>query len=201
MPFYPFNFFKKFLWNSKRRCILYANTLPMAEMILPQKSGQRKIHSLRVDLTPMVDLGFLLITFFMLTTTMAQPKAMQVNMPDNTDKVVDGTAFPEESTITLIPAGGHQCYYYNGLLNTADDMHVLDNNKVCDLLQAQQQHAAALPVTFSKNAHQLHVIIKPDNSSKYEDVVQMMDEMNILNIQFYTLATLTADEAVFIEKQ
>lgn len=173
----------------------------MAEMILPQKSGQRKTHSLRVDLTPMVDLGFLLITFFMLTTTMAQPKAMQVNMPDNTDKVVDGTAFPEESTITLIPAGGHQCYYYNGLLNTADDMHVLGNNKVRDLLQAQQQHAAALPATFSKNAHQLHVIIKPDNSSKYEDVVQMMDEMNILNIQFYTLGTLTADEAVFIEKQ
>ncbi len=171
----------------------------MAEMILPQKSGKRKIHSLRVDLTPMVDLGFLLITFFMLTTTMAQPKAMQVNVPDNSDAVVDGTAFPEESTVTLIPAGRHQCYYYTGLLNSPADMHVADNNKIRSILQAQQLHAAALPATFSKNAHQLHVLIKPDNSSKYEDVVQMMDEMNILNVPYYTLATLTADEAVLVK--
>ena len=170
----------------------------MAEMILPQKSGKRKIHSLRVDLTPMVDLGFLLITFFMLTTTMAQPKAMQVNVPDNTAPI-GGTAFPEESTVTLIPAGGHQCYYYSGLLNSPADMHVADNNKIRNILQAQQLHAAALPATCSKNAHQLHVLIKPDNSSKYEDVVQMMDEMNILNVPYYTLATLTADEAVLVK--
>jgi biopolymer transport protein ExbD len=130
----------------------------MADMILPQKGGKRKIHLLRVDLTPMVDLGFLLITFFMLTTTMAQPKAMQVNMPDNSEKVVDGTTFPEESTITLIPAGGHQCYYYNGLLNSAADMHVLDNNKVRGLLQQQQQHAAATCSSNMQQHYRRHIL-------------------------------------------
>ena len=49
----------------------------MAELNMPQKAGKRKMHSLRVDFTPMVDLGFLLISFFMLTTTMANPRIKQ----------------------------------------------------------------------------------------------------------------------------
>jgi biopolymer transport protein ExbD len=55
----------------------------MAEMNIADKNSKnnRKKMSTRVDLTPMVDLGFLLITFFMLTTTFNKPQAMEVNMP------------------------------------------------------------------------------------------------------------------------
>lgn len=86
----------------------------MAEMNMPQKGGQRKIRSTRIDLTPMVDLGFLLITFFMFTTTLANPKVMRINMPSD-DKPDTPTVFAEESTITLIPISGHNVVYYKGI--------------------------------------------------------------------------------------
>lgn len=165
----------------------------MAEMMTPQKDGRRKTHSLRVDLTPMVDLGFLLITFFMLTTSMAKPKALAVTMPDNTP-TTDPTVFPTEATITLIPAANHKCYYYEGALSTAADMHSTTAASVRDILTAKEARVAALPASYSKQAHQLHVLIKPAADSKYEDVVRLLDEMNILAIRFYTIADVTPEE-------
>lgn len=166
----------------------------MAEMMTPhKKDGRRKIHSLRVDLTPMVDLGFLLISFFMLTTSMAQPKAMPLNMPDNSGT---GTtmAFPEEATITLIPVANHRCYYYEGVLHNAADMHSTTTAGVRDILSHKEQQVHALPATYSARAHKLHVLIKPASSAKYDDVVHVLDEMNILAVQFYTIADVTQEE-------
>lgn len=165
----------------------------MAEMMTPQKDGRRKKHSLRVDLTPMVDLGFLLISFFMLTTSMAQPKTMAVNMPDNSD-TKGKTAFPEEATITLIPAADHKCYYYEGVLNNASDMHSTTTAAVRGILNEKEARVAALQDSYSKQAHKLHVLIKPANTSHYEDVVHLLDEMNILAVQFYTIADVTPEE-------
>ena len=165
----------------------------MAEMILPQKSGKRKVHSLKVDLTPMVDLGFLLITFFMLTTTMAQPKAMDVTMPDN-EPTEHPTSFVEEATITLIPSANHSLHYYNGLLKSPADMHVAGMNKARDIILRKKSEVAALPPTFSADAHKLHVLIKPDKTCKYEDVVSLLDEMNINDIKYYAIVDMSAED-------
>lgn len=175
------------------RLHLICKLTTMAEMILPQKSGKRKIHSLKVDLTPMVDLGFLLITFFMLTTTMAQPKAMELNMPNNTP-TTEPCVFAEEATITLIPSKDHTLHYYNGLLKSPADMHTTGMNKARDIILKKKGEVAALPATFSANAHQLHVLIKPDNTCKYEDVVALLDEMNINDIKYYAIVDVTAEE-------
>ncbi len=75
--------------------------------------------STRIDLTPMVDLGFLLITFFIFTTTMSKPKTMEINMPvdkkdikeDEKNKVKDYTA------MTVLLSKEHRVYYYIGLAN------------------------------------------------------------------------------------
>src|SRR5688572_6592753 len=70
-------------------------------------------RSLRIDFAPMVDHGFLLITFFIFTTKLTETKAFKLNVPDDT-VVVDGTQAPESTTITLQLKGGGIVDYYEG---------------------------------------------------------------------------------------
>src|SRR3954470_21323321 len=72
--------------------------------------------STRIDLTPMVDLGFLLITFFMFTTTLAKPKTMEINMP-NKEKIdeKDQTKVKESTAMTILLSKEHRVYYYEGI--------------------------------------------------------------------------------------
>ena len=80
-----------------------------------KKGGKKrsKKASTKIDMTPMVDLGFLLITFFMLTTTLAKPVVMQLNMPDKTEKDEKSQVKMSE-TLTVIP-DSTKVYYYQGL--------------------------------------------------------------------------------------
>src|SRR5690606_28792721 len=82
-------------------------------------SGVKKSKKLstRVDLTPMVDLGFLLITFFMFTTTMSKPKAMSINMPDpdKTIKDEERNKVKESTAMTILLSKDHRVYYYEGI--------------------------------------------------------------------------------------
>ncbi len=169
----------------------------MADMDLPQKTGKRKVQVPRIDLTPMVDLGFLLITFFIFTTTMAKSKTMEVNMPFRTDEAK--TSFVEESTITLIPTKEHGIVYYHGAFTQDSALHLARQNEIRDVLIAKQRAAAALPASLSADAHQVHVIIKPNDDCKYEDVVSLLDEMNILQIPFYAVDDVTQAEKEWLE--
>src|SRR5579883_696437 len=88
----------------------------MADVLAKGNKGPRR--NIRIDLTPMVDLGFLLICFFMYTATLAKSKVMEINspIPDYTHP----TPWPEEATITLISVSAHKIIYYPGtLLKTA----------------------------------------------------------------------------------
>ncbi len=170
----------------------------MAEMNLPQKGGKRKVAAPRIDLTPMVDLGFLLITFFMFTTSLAQSRKMEINMPAP-GPVEHPTAFPEESTITLLPAANHRVFYYEGILKTDGQMKSSPVASLRPVLQQKQTQAASLPGSFSTQAHQLHVLIKPNSDSKYADLVNLMDEMLILKIDYYAIVDITPGEASLIK--
>jgi len=172
----------------------------MADMQLPQKNGKRKVHTLRVDLTPMVDLGFLLISFFMYTTTMAKPKTMQVDMP-----IPEGPHMPfcEECSITLIPAKNHRVVYYKGALEHPEKLGVtgFENTGLRAELAREQRQVKALPASFSKDAHELHVIIRPNDDCTYEDLVKILDEMSILDIRYYAIADITAAEKELVTKK
>src|ERR1700689_3091354 len=93
----------------------------MAEMDTSSGGGHKKGPgvkkskklSTRVDLTPMVDLGFLLITFFIFTTTMSRPTAMRLILPKDVDDEHKQKE-PEGAVITLMPSKNNQIYYYEG---------------------------------------------------------------------------------------
>src|ERR1035437_3083702 len=94
----------------------------MAEMEVKSGGGHKKRPgvkkskklSTRVDLTPMCDLGFLLITFFIFTTTMSQPTSMNLNMPKDTDQPDETNKVKESGSLTLMLGKGNVIYYYFG---------------------------------------------------------------------------------------
>src|ERR1043165_6457335 len=87
----------------------------MADINLPQKQGKRrKPAPPRIDLTPMVDLGFLLVTFFVFTTTMTKQKVMDINMPYKPATPESYVALPDTSALSIIPASRHRILYYEG---------------------------------------------------------------------------------------
>lgn len=172
----------------------------MAEITLPQKSGKRKLPLPRIDLTPMVDLGFLLITFFMYTTTMTKSKVMDINLP-TTQAPPEPTSYPEESTMTVIPVSNHKIIYYSGTLKTKEQLHITSfsaTHGIRDILIQKQTTARQLPATFSADAHKLHILIKPADNSTYDDVVKILDEMNILAVPCYAMLDVSAEEKELI---
>ena len=93
----------------------------MGEIIVEEKgkkSGKRqaKKHSTRIDMTPMVDLMCLLITFFMLTTSFAKPKVMVITMPEKSeDPLEKQPEIPKHRTLNILLAADHKVYYYIGI--------------------------------------------------------------------------------------
>lgn len=170
----------------------------MAEVI-SQKGGRGRTMPPRQDLTPMVDLGFILITFFIYTTTIATPNVIDVRMPSN-EHVPEPTVFVEESTITLMPVKDHRVFYYCGLLNTPSQLRETSMQGVREILIQKKKAAAALPASFSADAHGLHVLLKPNDDSKYEDLVALFDEMAITDVSVYALVDITPLEVDWIEK-
>ncbi len=166
----------------------------MAELNIAPKGGRRKTIPPRIDLTPMVDLGFLLITFFMFTTTLAQEKALEVSMPSN-EITHEPTVLPEESTVTLIPLKGHKMIYYKGILKDAGQLKECPVAGATNIIMSLKKDVAALPGTLSKEAHKLHVLIKPLDDCSYDDVVHVLDAMLIVDVPYYAVVYITPEES------
>jgi len=139
--------------------------------------------STRVDLTPMVDLGFLLITFFIFTTTMSQPTAMKLNLPKDTDKPDEQNKLKESAALTVMPAKANNVYYYEGL----DPTKIQTSNfkTIRDVILDKKRRTD--PKDFM-------VIIKPTQDATYKNTVDMLDEMKIDDVKRYALVDITPDE-------
>jgi biopolymer transport protein ExbD len=145
--------------------------------------------STRVDLTPMVDLGFLLITFFIFTTTMSQPNSMSLVVPHDEEKNVRGTTTKESGTITLLLASNNSLYYYEGSLKaSASNLNAATIDNIRDIIMDKKRRTPP---------DDLFVIIKAANSSVYKNVVDALDEMRINDVARYALVDITfAEEQV-----
>lgn len=130
--------------------------------------------STRVDLTPMVDLGFLLITFFVFTTTMNQATAMKMNEPKDTKD--DQKEVKASGAMTILLGKGNQVYYYNGLLE-ADKLS--QQFKSTDFKEIRKLIVDKKKAT---NPDDLMYIIKAADSSTFKNSMNIIDEMTICGI-------------------
>ncbi len=188
----------------------------MAEMDTSSGGGHKKGPgvkkgkklSTRIDLTPMVDLGFLLITFFMYTTTLAKPKTMEINMPykDKDMKEEQKSKVKESTALTVLLSGNHRVYTYEGIgsdptkppelkpVNITNNTTALRN-----ALIAKKEAVENLKRSGALNpTDDMVVLIKPDSTATYKDVVDVFDEMTINDIKVYAKVDITDQDREFI---
>ncbi len=179
--------------------------------------------STRVDMTPMCDLGFLLITFFIFTTTMQTPTTMDLNMPKDTEKKEQQNEVKQSGALTIMLGKDNQVYYYEGQLkvdasgnnfksSNFKDIRDIIINKKKDVIAHHihdascteiQQKAKAKGDPDWQNAcrdRDFVVIIKPDNDATYKNVVDILDEMTINDVKRFAMTKITDDEYGLIKK-
>ena len=172
----------------------------MAEMDTSSGGGHKKgpgvkkakKASTRVDLTPMVDLGFLLITFFIFTTTMSQPTAMKLFLPKDTDKPEEQNKAKESGALTLLLGKDSHVYYYEGQLKP-DFTNFMSSTmkKVRDEIISKKR---------STPKEDLVIVIKPSVEASYKDVVDILDEMTINDIERYAMVDISDGEGQLVKK-
>lgn len=181
-----------------------------------KKKGTKKV-STRIDFTPMVDLGFLLITFFMLTTTMSKPQTMEIAMPSK-EKLPEEeqTKVKASRAITIILGKDNKVYYYEGTRENDVDPAVqqtdfsssgirkfliernydvivkveeLKNKESSKQLSPEDFDKQKLDIMSDKKAP--IVIIKATNDATYKNLIDILDEMAICNIGKYAIVDLS----------
>lgn len=159
--------------------------------------------STRIDLTPMVDLGFLLITFFMFTTTLAKPKTMEINMPYKDKNLTEEEKNKVKNSValTIMLSKNHRIYYYEGI---GDDPNKQPDYKVTGF--NQKNGIRDVIINKKKMVDELKrsgaltpkddatILIKPDSTSTYSDLVNILDEMNINDIRVYAVVDISTVE-------
>jgi biopolymer transport protein ExbD len=172
----------------------------MAEMDTSSGGGHKKGPgvkkskklSTRVDLTPMVDLGFLLITFFIFTTTMAQPTAMRLFLPKDTDKPEEQNKVKASGALTLMLGKDNTIFYYEGeLLPDATNFKSTNFKEVRQVIIDKKKNTK--PEDFV-------VVIKPGPNSNYKNTVDILDEMTINDVKRYAMVDLFDIELQLITK-
>jgi biopolymer transport protein ExbD len=147
---------------------------------------KQKKASAKVDMTPMVDLGFLLITFFIFTTTMSSPKAFKLNVPDDTAKEEEQTQAKASGAFTIMLSKENHVYYYEGQLLPDGSNFKSTNFK--DLRSIILDKKARTP------EKDLVVIVKPNEFASYKNVVDVLDEMTIADIKRYAMVDISQGE-------
>ena len=152
-------------------------------------SGKTKKVSTKIDMTPMVDLGFLLITFFMLATTFSKPKTMEVNMPDKPKEDTKLPELKESNAFTVLLGENDKVYYYSGIKEPEVKVTNFDGNTGIRKILLEKR----------KNPD-IVVIIKFGEKSKYRNIVDILDEMAITNMKRYAIVDFKPDDAALMKK-
>ena len=202
----------------------------MAEIIENEKGGEKgakrrpKKHSTNIDMTPMVDLMCLLITFFMLTTAFAKAKVMEITMPEKTTEKTDQPQVNVKRVVNVILAGDDKIYYYTGELDPSKNIiptliktnygpdgirkYLLERNKMVfeqiselkekvlkgEILMADSTLQRKIKEIKKTDKMSPIVLIKANDKAKYRNIVDIIDEMAITNIAGYAVVDINEAE-------
>lgn len=204
----------------------------MAEMQVEDKGKKggkpkTKKQSTRVDLTPMVDLGFLLITFFMLTTSMLKPQTMEISVPSK-DKVQeeDQNKVKASQAITILLGKENKLYYFFGTEENGIDPELVETDyssggvrkmlihknydvmKQVEELKTDKANKKVSEADYTKKLAEYRasktapiIMIKASDESNYKNLVDILDEMQICNIGRYAIVDITPYDLGLIDKK
>ena len=186
------------------------------------KGSKQKKMTVRVDFTPMVDMNMLLITFFMLCTTLSKPQTMEISMPSNDKSITEQqkSMVKASQAITLLLGADNKLYYYEGEPNYKDYTSLKETSYTPDGIRSilLQKNAAAvnkvralkqqkLDLKISEEEYRKQVseiksgkdtptvIIKATDDASYMNLIDALDEMQICNIGKYVITDIAeADE-------
>jgi biopolymer transport protein ExbD len=145
-----------------------------------KKHKKRRI-GIRIDMTPMVDIAFLLLTFFMLTTQMTKPQTMEINLPPSEAKV----EVAESNLLTIRVATDGTIFWNMGI-------ELPQKTNFAGLVKLLQDKAASNP--------KLIVLLKVDRKARYNDMVDIMDQLNLAGITRFSLAPLLDADKKLMQK-
>jgi biopolymer transport protein ExbD len=166
--------------------------------------SHNKKQVIRIDMTPMVDLGFLLITFFVFTTTMSTPKATDLFMPK--DDTTHPQPLPNSLALSLLLDNNNKVYYYNG-----DFKEAVNANKIYETnystyggigkIIRQKQKDIDASGKFADGRKGLMLLIKPTSGSVYKNVIDALDEAVINDVRKYVIVEPANEEIVYIKNR
>ncbi len=178
--------------------------------------------STRVDMTPMVDLGFLLITFFIFTATMKSPSTMDLNMPKESDQK-DETKIKQSGALTIMLGKNDQVYYYEGELTQENASSVFKQTTfkgIRDVIikkredviknykpdpkdeELKQKAKDRKDPNWERAAYDKDfvVVIKPDEDATYKNTVDILDEMTINAVKRFAMVKISDTEKALVKK-
>jgi biopolymer transport protein ExbD len=167
----------------------------MADIEIKTKKGKRSSQKvskklIRVDLTPMVDLGFLLITFFVFTTTMAKATVMDIHEPYDAPP---GNSVCNSCALTVLLDKDDALYYYQGAFESAE----VKKTNYAGIRNVIQQQKNALQMT-GRDVSQFSLIIKATDAALFRNFVDMTDEVTINAVKRYFIDDITEAEKLKI---
>ena len=172
----------------------------MAEIETKRSNEKKKRFnkkSTRVDLTPMVDLGFLLLTFFVFTTSMTTPKVMNLVMPYDKDSTHDPIC--ESCVLTVLLDKDNRIKYYEGAAE--NNPPVKETGFGSDEIRTVLMQKKAAVKSVRGKEDQFILIIKPSAVSNFKNFVDITDEVSICAIKKYYIGELDEADKRMLQKK
>lgn len=177
----------------------------MAEVQVKEDSGKggkvrSKKQNTRVDMTPMVDLGFLLITFFMFTTTFSKPNVMDLGLPakpKDKNQTPPDTEIKLSNSISIIIGKDNKIFYHQQDQQGLNDQTLMETTFDREGIRKVIEQAKAGAADKDK----FTVIIKPTDDAVYKNFVDILDEMAITKNERYGVTDIKPWELAIYKKK